>query len=125
MKTAMQELIERLEIEANSISDNDHIEDRCWRNGIRRSLNIAKGLLEKEKEQIINGHWAGWSDAYDYLKKDNNDRARQAEEQYYNQTYNQNKSFTYCQREIEGQSICDKQCEHCKEYYAPLENQNK
>jgi hypothetical protein len=42
-----------------------------------------------------------------------------------NQKYNQNKSFTYCQREIEGQSICDKQCEHCKEYYAPLDNQNK
>ena len=36
-----------------------------------------------------------------------------------------NQSFFYCQREIEGQSICDKQCEHCKEYYKPLLNQNK
>ncbi len=46
--------------------------------------------LEKEKQQIINGHWAGWEDAYDYLREDNNERARQAEE-YYEETYNQNK----------------------------------
>ena len=46
-------------------------------------------LLEIEKDQIIQGHFAGWSDAYDYLKSDSNDRARQAEE-YYNETYNQN-----------------------------------
>jgi len=45
--------------------------------------------------------------------------------EYFEKHYNQDKSFTYCQREIEGQSICDKQCEHCKEYYSPLENQNK
>ena len=29
----------------------------------------------------------------------------------------------YCQRDIEGESICEEQCEHCKEYYAPLERQ--
>jgi len=27
----------------------------------------------------------------------------------------------YCQRDIEGESICDKQCKHCKKYYKPLE----
>ena len=27
----------------------------------------------------------------------------------------------YCQRNIEGELDCDNQCEHCKEYYAPLE----
>jgi len=27
----------------------------------------------------------------------------------------------YCQREIEGQSKCTHQCDHCKEYYKPLE----
>ena len=27
----------------------------------------------------------------------------------------------YCQRDIEGQTICDKQCDHCQEYYKPLE----
>ena len=29
--------------------------------------------------------------------------------------------FFYCQRDIEGDSKCEEQCEHCKEYYAPLE----
>ena len=46
-------------------------------------------------------------------------------EHYIDDYLNQNKYFTYCQRQVEGQSICDKQCDHCKEYYAPLENQNK
>lgn len=30
------------------------------------------------------------------------------------------KSF-YCQSEIEDDGKCEKQCEHCKEYYRPLE----
>jgi hypothetical protein len=30
-------------------------------------------------------------------------------------------SSFYCQRSIEGEDECDTQCEHCKEYYAPLE----
>jgi len=47
----------------------------------------AHKLLEKEKEQIINAHLEGWSDAYDYLKSDSNNQARQAED-YYNETYN-------------------------------------
>ena len=32
------------------------------------------------------------------------------------------KSF-YCQREIEDKEPCDIQCDHCKEYYKPLEGQ--
>jgi hypothetical protein len=31
-----------------------------------------------------------------------------------------NRDF-YCQREIERESKCTYQCEHCKEYYKPLE----
>lgn len=27
----------------------------------------------------------------------------------------------YCQRQIEDKLKCTKQCEHCKEYYKPLE----
>lgn len=27
----------------------------------------------------------------------------------------------YCQSEIEGNRKCTNQCEHCKEYYKPLE----
>jgi site-specific DNA-methyltransferase (adenine-specific) len=28
----------------------------------------------------------------------------------------------YCQDEIEGKKICNEQCEHCKEYYKPVED---
>lgn len=31
----------------------------------------------------------------------------------------------YCQSEIEGGFICSNQCNHCKEYYAPIENKKK
>ena len=27
----------------------------------------------------------------------------------------------YCQREIESETPCAEQCDHCKEYYGPLE----
>ena len=74
MKTAMQEFIEYLEksyyINELTNFDKDKIQ-----------------FLEKEKEQIINAHLEGWADAYDYLKSDSNDQARQAED-YYNETYN-------------------------------------
>ncbi len=30
-------------------------------------------------------------------------------------------SSFYCQREIEGKTECETQCDHCKEYYKPLE----
>lgn len=32
-----------------------------------------------------------------------------------------NRSF-YCQSEIEGNRKCIDQCDHCQEYYKPLEN---
>ena len=35
------------------------------------------------------------------------------------------KSFRYCQSQIEDNGKCETQCEHCKEYYAPLENEPK
>jgi ketol-acid reductoisomerase len=119
MKTAMQELIDEMNL----------IKNLLWEEGLKDKsamisdmIKKAVNKLEKEKElacqfaqEYINGA------SYDTLR----DYYDEKFEQYYNQTYNQNKSFTYCQREIEGQSICDKQCEHCKEYYAPLENQNK
>lgn len=30
----------------------------------------------------------------------------------------------YCQSEIEGRGFCDKQCDHCSKYYAPIETMN-
>lgn len=53
---------------------------------------IPQDLLEqakqKEKEQIIDAHLEGWSDAYDYIYSDSNQQARQAED-YFDETYNQ------------------------------------
>ena len=77
MKTAMQELIEWIEQRFNNPQETE-------------VFKKATELLEKEKEQIIDAHLEGWSDAYDYLKLDSNEQARQAED-YYNETYNQNK----------------------------------
>jgi hypothetical protein len=50
---------------------------------IKEFVEQAKAM---EKEQIINAHLEGWSDAYDYLRDTSNNEARQAE-QYYNETY--------------------------------------
>ena len=50
----MQELIERLQEQEQFISDNDHIEDRMWRNGMREAIKIAEEMLEKEKEVMID-----------------------------------------------------------------------
>jgi hypothetical protein len=32
------------------------------------------------------------------------------------------RKFFYCQRQIEGESMCIEQCDHCREYYKPLES---
>ena len=77
MKTAMQELIEELE----SIKGYKYGE---------LVIRLIKDRLEKEKEQIIDAHLEGWSDAYDYIYSDSNQQARQAED-YFDETYNQNK----------------------------------
>lgn len=33
--------------------------------------------------------------------------------------------FNYCQNQIEGQRMCKIQCDHCKEYYKPLEEEKE
>ena len=37
--------------------------------------------------------------------------------------------FNYCQNQIEGQRMCKRmckiQCDHCKEYYKPLEEEKR
>lgn len=33
-------------------------------------------------------------------------------------------NYSYCQSEIEGDRKCYDQCDHCKEYYKPLEDEN-
>jgi len=48
--------------------------------------HLFEQAKQMEKEQIINAHLEGWSDAYDYLQDNGSKPARQAEE-YYNETY--------------------------------------
>ena len=74
MKTAMQELIEFIESTNNTPHVNLTIMDK------------AKKLLEKEKEQIKDANIAGM----EFIPVDPNKYQQDAEE-YYNQTYNQNK----------------------------------
>jgi hypothetical protein len=67
MKTAMQELIDELE-RVRLMTNMNFV------------IRIATDLLEKEKEQIINA----------WIATDNQ-LQRLAAEEYYNQTYNENK----------------------------------
>jgi hypothetical protein len=84
MKTAMQELIERLSKTEKQLEKENNL---VMSAALFAAKSMALEYIEKEKEQIINAHLEGWSDAYDYLKSDSNDQARQAED-YYNETYN-------------------------------------
>ena len=70
MKTAMQELIE-------------YLESRYFKYEISSILLKSKELLQKEKEQIINDFDNGIYVGTYAVDKDGED--------YYNQTYNQNK----------------------------------
>ena len=56
MKTPMQELIEQLKEEAQFINDNDSIEDRFYRSGLREAIQSAEQMLEKEKE-VMESAW--------------------------------------------------------------------
>lgn len=39
--------------------------------------------------------------------------------------YQKKEKFSYCQSQIEGKKFCKIQCDHCKLYYSPLENNLK
>jgi hypothetical protein len=77
MKTAMQELIEYV--------------DSIWSNGgwEQTIKEKAKELLKKEKEQIRYAYEQGEND-YECREEERYDK-ESLSEQYYNQTYNQNK----------------------------------
>ena len=81
MQTAMQELIEDINIEKKL--------GYITENAANRIIDYIDNLyLEKEKEQIIDAHIEGQRvfDKYQHTQW-TNDQA----EHYYNQTYNQNK----------------------------------
>jgi hypothetical protein len=71
MKTVIQELIEELKA-------NDVAHGMFW---IKRPSDFFEKYLEKEKEQIIDAYRKGY---IHYLPQVDS-------EEYYNQTYNQNK----------------------------------
>ena len=79
MKTAMQELIEWLDIAIEELKGNDSTD---FAEGLVAARVKANKALEKEKEQILRAFELGMHEclAYD---------ANSIE--YYNQTYNQNK----------------------------------
>jgi hypothetical protein len=74
MKTAMQELIE-------------YLESRYFKYEISSILLKSKELLEKEKEQIMDDYREGVNAGILYC----NGEVFISKEDYYNQTYNQNK----------------------------------
>ena len=83
MKTAMQELIDELEVSFYDHKKGHYIAQMIV---ISTIMNKAKNKLEKEKEQIIQAHNKGQSDYNPSLES-----IKFESEQYYNQTYNQNK----------------------------------
>jgi len=77
MKTAMQELIEYIEL---NIDDNDFIKHEV--------LEQADKLIEKEKEQIVD---AANQKIFGDITFTGSDEVITKGENYYNQTYNQKK----------------------------------
>ena len=88
MKTAMQEMIDYFKKQISEYPEDcqkGHI-PRDVLNGMHHSncnaLAMAKKLLEKEKEQIIDAYYGKINGVFGY---------REEGQEYYNQTYNQNK----------------------------------
>jgi len=75
MKTAIQELIERIKQFKYS-----EINEQAW-DAYDSVMDLAESLLEKEKEQIMDAYDAGWSDGVHSI--DLND-------EYYYETFNIN-----------------------------------
>ena len=77
MKTAMQELIDKLEITEKQLDKENNLILSC---AIFAAKNMAIELLEKEKEQIMKAYCDGFDELLPFHEND-----------YYNQIYNQNK----------------------------------
>ncbi len=79
MKTAMQELIDRLDVTEKQLDKENNLIMSC---ALFAAKNMAIEALEKEKEQIINAHGLKYYDIGEVTITGEN---------YYNQIYNQNK----------------------------------
>jgi len=76
----MQELIERLQRNIEQMPNEINTYTQGYKAGLNFVIECATTSLEKEKEQMINA----------WIATDN-ELQRLAAEEYYNQTYNQNK----------------------------------
>ena len=81
MKTAMQLMLEDLELRYKVLSDAQMLQ-ACA--AIEGTIEYAKSLIIKETEQIENAYWNGGQDV-----PTNGDRCQE----YYNQTYNQEETL--------------------------------
>ena len=79
MKTAMQELMQIIDIKSMVHNDKEVLMI------LSNFKAHAIGLLEKEKEQIINAHTNAYLIGEDNISVED---ANKSSEQYYNQTYN-------------------------------------
>jgi predicted patatin/cPLA2 family phospholipase len=83
MKTAMQELIERLDKTEKQLEKENNL---VMSSALYAAKNMALEALEKEKEQIKRAFEFGIADAYNFIEDD----AEQYYKETYNQTYNEN-----------------------------------
>jgi hypothetical protein len=79
MKTAMQLMLEDLELRYKVLSDAQMLQ-ACA--AIEGTIEYAKSLTIKEKEQIIDAYYGKINGVFGY---------REEGQEYYNQTFNQNK----------------------------------
>ena len=85
MKTAMQELIDRLDKTEKQLDKENNL---VMSSALFAAKSMALESLEKEKEQIIDAYEDGKQNGMDSIT---NVHMYIIGEEYYNQTYNQNK----------------------------------
>jgi len=87
MKTTMQELIDKIQYSIDVQSGVSLTETQV--NTLKAVMLVAENLLEKEKEQIMEAYRYGHIDGF--TSANHLGTEFENEEDYYNQTYNQNK----------------------------------
>ena len=88
MKTAINWLLDELK----NLSESQ-LQHKDFQLYMQKQDIIINNAKEKEKEQIIDAHTNGHNDCYEYnfLKNSANEISIRNGEDYYNETYNQNK----------------------------------
>jgi hypothetical protein len=97
MKTAMQELIERLERNIKEMPNEVNTFTQGYKAGLNFVIECATTSLEKEKEQINVSFICGAIEALSY-QTPVRDRIKDGyfedkSEQYFNYTYNKNENY--------------------------------